>query len=102
MTSIPIYRPGKEVIVPFWLFSVELEFARVELEFARVELEFARVELEFARVELEFARVELEFARVELESKLALIFERLCENRDITKKIPIERRVKILNIFSLM
>jgi hypothetical protein len=66
-----------------------------------VELEFVRVELEFVRVELEFVRVELEFVRVELESKLALIFDKVCENRDRTKKMPIEMRAKLLNLFNL-
>jgi hypothetical protein len=75
--------------VPFWLFSVELEFVRVELEFVRVELEFVRVELEFVRVEL--------------ESKLAITFDRFNVNRENIKKTLIEKRAKkLLYLSNLM
>ena len=60
-------------MVPFRLFSVELEFVRVELEFVRVELEFVRVEL---------------------ESKLAITSDRVNENKERTKNKLIEKRVK--------
>jgi hypothetical protein len=52
-------------------------------------------------VELEFVSVELEFVSVELESKLALIFDKVCENRAMAKKMPIERMAKLLNLFKL-
>jgi uncharacterized coiled-coil protein SlyX len=67
--------------VPFWLFGAELEFVMVELEFVMVELEFVMVELRF---------------------KLALMFDKVNENRDRTKKMLIEKRTKVINLVNLM
>ncbi|MDF0681945.1 MAG: hypothetical protein P0116_13385, partial [Candidatus Nitrosocosmicus sp.] len=83
--------PGNEEIVPFMLFSLELESAsRVELESAsRVELESA------SRVELESA------SRVELESKLAKTFDKVDVDRARINKL-IEKTAKKLYSSNLL
>ena len=72
--------PGNEAILPFRLFSVELEFVKVELEFVKVELEFVKVELEFVKVEL--------------ESKLATTFDRSDEKKARIKNKLSEKKAK--------
>ena len=57
--------PGNEAIVPFRLFSVELEFVKVELEFVKVE-----------------------------ESKLATTFDKLDEKKARIKNKLSEKKAK--------